>query len=176
MADEAFPAPQPEADRPVYERALDKVADLCMLVAGTLLVFLIVTFGWLVFGRYVLNDTPTWVEQSSLLIIAYITFLGAAIGVREKTHLSIELGRDVMPAFLVIGLRLFADLLLLGFGFMMAWQGWVLIMKDLNRKIPMIDLAESWRAAPLLAGGVLIVLFVTADMASQVIARRKAGS
>ena len=39
------------------------------------MVVLLATFGWLVFGRYVLNVTPTWVEQLALVLVGYITFL-----------------------------------------------------------------------------------------------------
>ena len=42
---------------------------LILGIAGIAMVTLIVIFGWLVFGRYVLNSTPTWVEQVSLLLI-----------------------------------------------------------------------------------------------------------
>ncbi len=59
----------------LLDRVLDSAAVGCLIIAGILLVLLIILFGWLVFGRYVLNDTPTWVEQASLLIVVYITFL-----------------------------------------------------------------------------------------------------
>ena len=50
---------------------------------------------WLVYGRYVLNDTPTWVEQVSLLLVMVITFLGAAVGVHQHSHLSVVVFRNV---------------------------------------------------------------------------------
>ena len=62
---------------PVY-RLLDLMARICMTVAGVQMVSLIAIFGWLVFGRYVLNDTPTWVEQAALVLVVWITFLGGA--------------------------------------------------------------------------------------------------
>lgn len=63
-----------------------------------MMVVLIAIFGWLVWGRYVMNNTPTRVEQVSLLLIVWITFLGAAIGVRHSRHLSIDFVRDTLPA------------------------------------------------------------------------------
>lgn len=60
------------------EQVLDWVRSLCIFVSSIALVVLVTTFGWLVFGRYVLNVTPTWVEQLALLLICYIAFLGAA--------------------------------------------------------------------------------------------------
>jgi len=43
------------------EASLDGIAAICRLLTGVSLVTLTVIFGWLVFGRYVLNATPTWV-------------------------------------------------------------------------------------------------------------------
>ncbi len=46
----------------IMDRTYDLISKLCMLLAGVSLVVMTVIFAWLVFGRYVLNDTPTWVE------------------------------------------------------------------------------------------------------------------
>lgn len=146
------------------ERFLDRLADICHWIAGALLVVLIAIFGWLVYGRYVLNSTPTWVEQASLLIVVYVTFLGAAVGIRRNAHLSIDFIREAMPPLPRAVLRLVSDVAMIAFGVFMAWQGWHLVMTNLRREIPLVGLAESWRAAPLVACGVLTVLFVTAAL------------
>lgn len=140
-------------------RVLDGISSLCMLIASVLLVALIAIFGWLVFGRYVLNDTPTWVEQAALVMVIYITCLGAAIGVRGNTHLSIDFICEQFPEPFKSVARYAADLIVLIFGMFMAYQGWLLVMTNLERAIPMIGLSESWRAAPLVICGSLIVIF-----------------
>lgn len=65
-------------DAPAFIRRMDTVFNilsrLCFLVAGVALVVMTAIFAWLVFGRYVLNDTPTWVEQVSLLLVMVIAF------------------------------------------------------------------------------------------------------
>lgn len=149
-------------------RVLDGIANLCLVSAGVLLVFLIASFGWLVFGRYVLNNTPTWVEQSSLLIVVYITCLGAAAGVRANTHLSIDFVREGMPEPFKTIFRYVADLFVVTFGGFMAYQGWGLVTTNLERAIPMIGLTESWRAAPLVICGVLVVVFATANIVERI--------
>lgn len=145
-------------------RALDAIASACMLIAGVMLVVLIVIFGWLVYGRYILNDTPTWVEQCAIVLIAWITFLGAAVGVRRGSHLSIDFLREAMPARPRAALRVVADLYVLVFGGFMAWQGWRLVATNLDRKIPMIHVSESWRAAPLMICGALMIVFAVAAL------------
>lgn len=151
-------------------RILDGTARACLIVAGVLMVLLIVLFAWLVFGRYVLNDTPTWVEQASLLMVVYITFLGAAAGVRNHSHLSIDFIREGLPPFLKNTFHVIADFFVIGFGVCMTYQGSVLVLTNLERAIPMIGLSESWKAAPLVICGVLMVVFSVADMAGRFMA------
>lgn len=150
-------------------RVLDGMAGLCLVLAGVLLVFLIVIFGWLVFGRYVLNNTPTWVEQASLLMVVYITCLGAAAGVRGNTHLSIDFVREGMPRPIKICFRYIADLFIVIFGGFMTYQGWELVASNLERAIPMIGLSESWRAAPLVICGGLMMVFAVANIVSRIL-------
>ena len=80
-----------------FDKGLDALAAICRLLTGVGLVTLTLMFGWLVFGRYVLNDTPTWVEQLALVLICYIAFLGAAAGVRDGTHLGVSFIREALP-------------------------------------------------------------------------------
>ena len=146
---------------------MEAVAWLCMLLAGIALVVIIVTFGWLVYGRYVLNNTPTWVEQLSLLLISYITFLGAAVGVQRNTHLSIDFVRESLPFIPRIAMRYLSDLLVLVFGCLMAWEGWELVTANVDRAIPMLGVSESWRAAPMAVCGVLTAIFTTSNIVAR---------
>lgn len=151
---------------------LDGIAKFCLMVAGILIVLLIAIFGWLVFGRYVLNDTPTWVEQASLVMVVYITCLGTAVGVRHHTHLNIDFIRASLPPFWRKLLHTIADLFVIGFGICMVYQGWLLVMTNLERAIPMIGISESWRAAPLAVCGALMVLFSGSDMIKRMVLSR----
>ncbi|MBM7069798.1 TRAP transporter small permease [Actibacterium sp. 188UL27-1] len=155
------------------ERILDWLAKLSMGVASVLMVILIAIFGWLVFGRYVLNNTPTWVEQAALLIVVWIAFLGAAVGVRRGTHLSVEFFRDALPPRLRAGMVTFASLALLFFGVVMAWQGYVMFDRTVRRDIPLLGISEGWRAVPVSLSGVLIVLFCLDDLIRPVLLRQK---
>ncbi|HVW57241.1 MAG TPA: TRAP transporter small permease [Rhizobiaceae bacterium] len=160
--------PAAPARASAFDRLLDFISWLCMLVAGLSLVVIIVAFGWLVYGRYILNDTPTWVEQMSLLLVSYITFLGAAVGVRRNTHLSIDFVRESLPFLPRQIMRYLSDLFILVFGACMAWQGYLLFLDNTDRLIPMIDVAECWRVLPLGICGALMVLFAGSNIARRI--------
>lgn len=142
-----------------FDRFLDRVASVCLTLSGTALVLLIAIFGWLVFGRYVLNSTPTWAEQLGLLLIAGLSFVGAAVGVHERRHLSVEFLRDALPIKVRVWVHVAADLLLFVFAVLMAWQGYKLGMSNIRREIPLLGISEAWRIFPFAISGVLIVLF-----------------
>lgn len=149
-------------------KLFDGVAAVCMVVAGIMMVSLITIFGWLVFGRYVLNNTPTWVEQAALVLVVWITFLGAAVGVWRNTHLSIGFLRDALPDTPREILTIVADVCLAIFGGFMAWYGTELVKATGRRLVPMLEISEGWRAAPLAICGLLIVLFSLVGLATRI--------
>lgn len=143
---------------------LDRLAGVVMTVAGIMMVTLIAIFGWLVFGRYMLNNTPTWVEQVALLLVVWITFLGAAVGVWRSTHLSIDFIREAMPRGPRDALRLLTDVVLVVFGGVMAYHGTRLVLGTSRRTVQMLGISEGWRAAPIAICGVLIIIFAIASI------------
>ena len=141
------------------DRLLDGIAWVCRVITGVSLVFLTVIFGWLVFGRYVLNATPTWVEQAALLLVMVIAFLGAAVGVHEHSHLSVTALRGIVPAKIRTFFVIVTDAALAGFGAMMLIYGAKLTLFKWGSMIPLIQLPEGLRSLPLTIGGALILVF-----------------
>ncbi len=142
-----------------FDSLLDKLAAVCRLITGTSLVVLTVIFGWLVFGRYVLNATPTWVEQVALLLVMVIAFLGAAVGIHDSNHLAVTFFRSAVPSSIRTLLVVITDVLLAGFGGLMLWYGAQLTQFKWGSMIPLINLPEGLRSLPLTVGGGLIMLF-----------------
>ncbi|PVB62425.1 TRAP transporter small permease [Labrenzia sp. 011] len=138
---------------------LSRLKNVCVFIGSLALVVLVATFGWLVFGRYVLNATPTWVEQLALLLICYITFLGAAVGIHEQSHLGVTFLRDALPAKAKQVLLLLTDLCLAIFGAVMLVASLELFQFGWATLLPMLNIPESIRTASAVACGGLIVIF-----------------
>ena len=63
-------------------------ADWLLKAAGLGLVLMTVIVGWQVFGRYVLNSSPSWSEQAALtLMIWYVFLFLAADPFLKREHL-----------------------------------------------------------------------------------------
>lgn len=150
---------EPMRRRNAVDRFLDGVAAACRVITGVSLVVLTVIFGWLVFGRYVLNATPTWVEQVAFLLVMTIAFIGAAVGVHEHTHLAVTALRSAVPSRVRTIFVIATDLFLAGFGCLMLIYGGQLTVFKWGSQIPLINLPEGLRSLPLTVGGALIMLF-----------------
>lgn len=141
------------------DRMLGRLSEATNVICGVAMVTLTVIFGWLVFGRYVLNATPTWVEQVSLLLVVLITFLGSAVGIREETHLGVSFLRDVSAPAVRLVLVLVGHVAMAVFGVTMAIQGGILTAFKWGSDIPLLNVPEGLRAMPVAVGGALIALF-----------------
>lgn len=150
---------KPSKKFPRLEAGLEMIRAACILIASIALVVLVATFGWLVFGRYVLNVTPTWVEQLALLLICYIAFLGAAAGIRENFHLGVNLFRDMMPRVVQKVLIIVIDFMLAIFGGVMLIAGISLMQFGWDTLLPMLDIPESFRTLAITSCGALTLLF-----------------
>ena len=80
----------------IIARRLAVIARISLWLSGLGLVLMTAFIAWQVFGRFVLNDTPTWTESISVLLMGWFIFLGAAVGIREAYHLSFDILLHVM--------------------------------------------------------------------------------
>ena len=141
------------------DRPLNLLATVCKAISGICLIILVATFGWLVFGRYVLNSTPTWVEQLALLLIVVITFFSASVGVKERSHLSVEILPYMLRPVWRAWLHILLDLVLAVFGCVMMIEAYKLTAFNWTTMIPLLNIPESFRTFPVAVSGGLILLF-----------------
>jgi TRAP-type C4-dicarboxylate transport system permease small subunit len=134
--------------------------SLCsLLLAGAGLVAMTVIVAWTVFGRYVLNATPTWGEPVSLFLMLWFILLGGAVGVREMDHMGFDIGLHYAKGRAKSLLVFANEALVAFFGLAMVWYGTELAAKVWSDRLPMIGISKGWDYVPLVAGGLLIALF-----------------
>src|SRR5678815_3780347 len=109
-----------------FTRFNARLARYCAYLAVAGLVTIVALVAWQVFGRYVLNSSPTWTENLALVLILYVTLLGAAVGVRDAGHIGMESLLILAPDGLRLRLEMVIHALVGTFGVIMAWNGAVL--------------------------------------------------
>jgi TRAP-type transport system small permease protein len=138
---------------------LDQFCRLVIIVAGAALVGLVAMMGWMVFGRYVLNDTPTWVERAATLSILCIALPVAAVGVRERFHLAVLGFREALPIGIQRWIAVGCDTVVGLFGLAMLVWSRELVDMVWTFKIPLLGISQGWTYVPLMVCGGLITLF-----------------
>ena len=126
-------------------------------VAGLLVIVVIVFYQ--VFGRYVLNSSPTWTENFALMLVLYVTLIGAAVSVRDAGHIGIKSLLVLMSAQVRNRVELVIHGIVIAFGAFMIYNGLVLGQSVYTYKIPNLGLPEFIRYVPLVISGVLIISF-----------------
>lgn len=140
-------------------RALDVAGRIALLIAALGLVLMTLVVGYAVFGRYVLNKTPSWAEAASIMLMAWFIFLGAAVGVRERTHLGFDVLLYVLPPSGKRVLRALTDIAIFAFGVGMMIFGSQLIGLTWQNTAPTLGISGGFSYFPVVAGGILISIF-----------------
>jgi TRAP-type C4-dicarboxylate transport system permease small subunit len=140
-------------------RILAPLNSIALWLSALGLVAMTAAVAWQVYGRYVLNDSPTWVEPISIQLMGWFILLGAAVGVREGYHLGFEVLRAIVPRTVARLMSYVSDALVGGFGLAMAWYGAELARGTWTARLPVLGWPGGVDFLPLVAGGILIALF-----------------
>ncbi len=143
----------------LYTRFCASLARGCLGLGIFGLVLLVIAVLYQVFGRYVLNDTPTWAESAAMLLVLYVTMFGTAVGVRDAGHIGLESLLILLPERLRTKLEILIHALVGAFGAVMAYNCAFLALSVADYKLPTLGISEGWRYVPPVIAGVLIVLF-----------------
>ena len=135
------------------------LARIGMYFAVGGLVLIVITVAYQVFGRYVLNNPPTWAESLALLLVLYVTLIAAAVGVRDAGHIGLDSLLVLAPKKVREAIELLIHALVGLFGAAMVYNGWILGFSVSTYTIPGLGLSEGLRYVPLVISGALIVLF-----------------
>jgi len=146
-------------EQPALVRLFAALSAASLWLAGLGLVLMTAFVAWQVFGRYVLNRSPSWTEPGSVMLMSWFIFLGAAVGVRENYHLGFDVLLYVLPKGGKKWLRMISDIVAFAFGIGMIWYGGQLVVLTWDSVLPSLGISGGWDYVPLVAGGVLVVLF-----------------
>jgi len=127
-----------------------------------------------VFLRYVMTqvsaffDLPTirffWVEEIGEMCLAWMSFIGAAIGIRRGVHFSVQIMTERFPAGLRLAVFTAHYFLIAGFGALVAVFGWQVAELNSQSFSPALNLNLRWLYLSSVAGGVLIVIYSLASI------------
>lgn len=127
-----------------------------------------------VFLRYVMTklsatfDLPTirffWVEEIGEFCLAWMSFIGAAIGIRRGIHFSVQIVTDRIPAGARLAVFTAHYLLIAGFGALVAIFGWHVAELNSQSFSPALSFNLRWLYLSSVVGGALMVVYSLASI------------
>lgn len=133
-------------------------ARACVVAAMAALVLLSVGQ---VLDRYLFKTSFDAYDQLARLCLVWLTFVGIALGIRERANIRVELLEHLLPG--AGGRRALAGLLdavVLATAVYLFWTGWVLLEVGAYQAIMNTPLSYDVVYAGLLAGLALLVVFL----------------
>lgn len=135
------------------------ISDWLVRFGAAGLILMTAIIGWQVFGRFVLNSSPSWSEQGSMVLMIWYVFFAAAAGFREGFHIRIALLEDSVSEGAARKIRVAIStivalfgLILLGYGAQLVWLVWDFV-------IPSLGVSRGVAYLPIPFCGLLIILF-----------------
>jgi len=120
-----------------------------------------------VFLRYVMVEVTdwldvdpirfTWVEEVGEMLLAWLTLLGAAIGVRERAHFTLHILR--MAPTVRRWIDAFHHVLIAAIGGLAAWHGVKLCLLNRTLVTPGLEINLAVLYASAAVGGALLVVY-----------------
>ena len=101
----------------------------------------------------------TWVEEVGEMALAWLTLIGAAIGIRSRSHFTLHFITPLLSRSVQRGLDILNHLLIAGVGALAAWYAWGLCKLNWTLTTAGLEISLAFLYASALVGGVLIVIY-----------------
>jgi len=152
------------------------IANIPKIVISLLLVAAIINLLIGVFLRYVMipvtdwldmDSIPfTWVEEVGEMMLAWLTLIGAAIGVRERSHFTLHVLTHNWSVKAQLTVERIHHVLIAGIGAIAAWYGVKLCVLNHTLVTPGLEINLAVLYASCVVGGVLLVVYAISMIVS----------
>lgn len=100
-----------------------------------------------------------WVEEVGEMALAWLTLIGAAIGVRQRSHFTLHVFVHRLPVSYQRIIEILNHLLIAVFGIAVAWYGVGLSRMNMGLSTPGLGISMGWLYASSVVGGVLLAIY-----------------
>jgi len=112
-----------------------------------------------VFSRYVLVKTFTWYDEIARGCFVWLTFLGAAVGVKRQAHFRLHIIVDRLTPRLRQATVVILPLVVIIFAGVLIQQGLVFLEIGKFQQTPVMGLPKTWIYVAIPIGGALMILY-----------------
>lgn len=127
-----------------------------IFLAIVLGIMTILTF-YQVVMRYVLNNAPSWSEEVVRFLFVWSSFIAAAVGVKEGSHLGVDALTRMFPASVNKVLKIISFILISIFGGVLIYAGIPVVTMTHSQLSPAVAIPMSYIYISVPVMGVLLI-------------------
>ncbi len=132
------------------------VVAIANLLAGVFLRYFIGA----ITDYYDLDPIPyVWVEEVGEMALAWLTLIGAAIGIRQRSHFTVHFLTHRFTPGVRRAIETVNQILIAGFGLVVAAFGAGLCRLNISLTSPGLEINLAWLYASSVVGGLLITIY-----------------
>lgn len=149
-----------------FRRAMDAIYWTGAVVSCLALVLISAIMPWAVYTRYILNSAASWPEPLAVLLTVAVTFIGAANCYRQRIHMNMTVGTNLLPPRARAFAALLSELLMAAMAlFMLIWGGRLVEATWDNTvdAFPFLSVGITYLPIPI--SGAMMLLFVIERLA-----------
>lgn len=116
-----------------------------------------------VLSRYILGSSLTWSEELGRYIFVWMSFLGMAIGVKQGSHVALDILVKKLTGVSQKLLMLINNGLVFFFGICLSYSGFQLFELGMKQKSPTLQLPMQYVYIVIPISGIILVYFVLSE-------------
>src|SRR4029079_14846159 len=101
----------------------------------------------------------TWVEEVGEISLPWLPLIGAAIGIRQRAHFTLQVFTHHFSPRVHTWIERFHHTLIAGIGGLTPWYGYKVCVLNFATRTPGLELNLAWLYASAVFGGILIVIY-----------------
>lgn len=143
----------------MIDRIISVTSRLLLIASALALAAMMVILCWQVVVRYIFDNSPAWAEQSALLLMIWMTFLGTASGIADGFHIRIAEGvANLSGRWQSVAIQS-ANLFIIIAGIIIFWFGTILVIETWYNDVPTLPMPKGAVYSVIPVSGILMALF-----------------
>lgn len=126
------------------------------IIVGTMFLAIILQ----VILRYVFHTGLSWPEELTKFLMAWMTFIGSAIAIKQTEHINVELFINKFSKSIQFYLRLLIRILLLAFVGLLIYIGYTFVISSIAFTSNAMGISLLWPRLSISVGGLLMVIHI----------------
>ena len=145
-----------------FMKRLETLSDWVNIASKVIIVVVMVAMvaftGFQVFCRYIFNSDLSWPEEMNIFFMAWLTFVGSSIALKQSAHIGVDLFINYFPARLRRVILLVGHIVMFSFILLLIDTGYSVAMMNIDSFSEALEIPLIYPRLSLVVGGVMMLL------------------